>query len=229
MRRTLDHLRQRIREELRAEGPDGAGYSDFFLKDTINSALDDLSEIFTIRDKVTLVAKDDLTTYDLKEELPRIQIEDIIRVEYDNKILQGISLDTYLDKKFPNEGEVIEWTLWGDTLILVGKVEEDKDISLWVTRSPCRLEYKDDIPDVPGYADEAIIQYSITACYRESKDYERANFHFGIYRHEKNNLLRRAVPQGQKDYLPRVRDSYWGVVRGREGISRSDTNPGGRR
>ena len=219
MARTLEYLVKRIREELRAEGPMGGGYSDFFIIEAVNSALEELAEVFTIRDTLEFTTSEGLTTYVLSDEFPNTRIDKIIRVEYDDKPLTGIVLDEFLSKTLPAEGSVNEWTLWGETLILVGEIEENKTIKLWVTVHPTKVQNKNDEFNVPSYADEAVAQYAISACYRQSKDYERANYHYNIFLTQKNLLLKRDVPQGQRDYTPVMRDSYWGPVSSRDGAS----------
>lgn len=226
-RRNVELLIRRVREELRADGPDGAGYSDFIIMDAINSALDDLSGIFTIRDQVEFTTEEGVIKYDLEEVLG-IEVVDIIRVDYDGTRIPGKQIDPFMDTLLLGEGKVREWFLWGKQLTLVGKVEAGKTIKLWITRPPKRLRLAGDTPETPSYADEAIIAYAISVCYRESKDYDRANFHYSVYVGQKGDLLRKAVPQMQKDSLPVMRDSYAGPFRQRRGFVRTDRNPGGR-
>lgn len=234
MSRTLDSLVRRAREELRAEGPDGAGISDFSLKEALNSALSDLSEIYTIRDAVLFdiqeedgVPKHD---YDLSSVVGEtVQLENIVKVTYGNRALSYITLDEYLEIDNHTEGELRAWTLWGRKIFLVGTLEEDYEkVMLYVVRGPQRLVEPDDVPETPFYADEAILHFMIAAAYRESRDYDRANYHYRIYLRNKESLLRRAVPQLQRARQTIMRDSYWGVVEEKSGIVRSDENPGGR-
>jgi len=220
MRRTIEHLLKRIREELRAEGPDGAGYSDFLIKDAINSALQDLSEVFPVRDVIEfLTTKEDgedgavHTTYDLVEQATGSNILSIIKVEYDGERLELLPMKDYLNRAVTDEGSVREWVMWGNSFTLVGEVESGKTVTLWVTRTPKQLKDRGDIPETPDFADEAIIAFAMSVCYRESKDYERANFHYGIFLKQKDDVLRRAIPQGQRDANPVMNASYWGPYR----------------
>lgn len=222
-RRNVETLMRRVREELRAEGPDGAGYSDFLIIDAMGSAVEDLGEVFPIRDFVEITSVAETNTYEVDVD----DFIDIIRVEYDGNPLKSISIDAYIGKVIKDEGSVNEWLLWGNQVILVGEVEADKTIKMWVTRTPKKLKEKGDVPETPDFADEAIIAYAISVCYREMKDYGRADYHYGIYINQKNSILRRAVPQKQRDLRPRMRGSYWGPVRGTSASVRSDTNPGG--
>jgi len=230
-KRNIDTLIKRVREELRAEGSDGAGYSSFIVIDALNSALDDLSEIFTIRDVVEFTTEADKNTYDLTDITGFAGIiYDIIRVEYDGNLTHGAVIDEYLDKHINDEGPVREWFLWGTALTLIGEIEAEKEVKLWVNRAPKHLPYdgKESTPETPRYADEALIAFAISVCYRESKEYERANYHHGIYREIKQNLTRRAIPQGQKDALPIMQDSYAGPFRSPRGFTWTDKNPRGR-
>lgn len=229
MRRNTDTLIRRIREELRADGPDGAGYSDFIIIDAINSALDDLSGIFTIRDTAEFTTRAGENTYNLAEETG-VEIVDIIRIEYDGNKTSGKRIDPYLDLTVSTEGPVREWFLWGKSITFVGEVEDNKTVRLWITRAPKKISTRDDVPELPSYADEAIVAYAVSVCYRESKDYDRANYHYSIYLGQKNELLRRGIPQGQKDGLSVMRDSYMGPFRPYlwRGCVRTDKNPGGR-
>lgn len=318
--RTLEEFRLRIREELRAEGAGGGGYSDDFITDALNSAQEDLAALFTFRDiaefdttetaeewtldlggatggtyelgkqndmvelafdataaqieaaletvfgddNVDVAVAADFTIeftnavresglqsdfselvaavdpaltqtqeylayeYDLSTVITDMVIENIIRVTYDGTPLAGIPLDSFLLKKAWKEGEVSQWTLWGSNLTLVGKVVEGVEVRLWVTRAPTELENNADESELPYYAQEAMIQYAISACYRESRDYERAGYHQSLYQREYADVRNRALSQGQRDHLPTMRDSYTGPIKGRQGIPRSDTNPGGR-
>lgn len=226
--RTLEDFIVRIREELRAEGEGGGGYSSRFIIDAINSAQDTLVEMFTLRDEVEFTTTEDVNTYDLTSVITDKVIENIIKISYDDIILKGVMLDTFLNKSAPTEGTVREWVLWGNNLTLLGKVEASKVVKLWITRAPIVLTDVTDTLEIPYYTQEAVIHYALSACYRESRDYDRAGFHYSIYQKEYSMIRDRAVSQGQRDHLPAMRDDYWGVVRGREGITRSDTNPGGR-
>jgi hypothetical protein len=211
--RTVDHLVRLIREEIRAEGPDGNGISDFLLVSAMNAAIDDLSDVFPIRDTVEFTTTEGVNHYDLADEVESA-IYDIIKVEYDDTLISGTQVSDYLNKTVRTEGSVDEWLLWGTSFILLGEVEDDKTVKMWVSRAPLPLKEKDDEPETPRYADEAIKAYAISTAYRESRDYGRADYHYGIYLRQKSNLLKRAVPQGQKDKLPKMRDSYWGPFRG---------------
>lgn len=226
MRRNVETIMRRVREELRAEGPDGAGYSDFIILDAINSALDDLSGVYTIRDEMEFVTAEGVNTYDLLEVLPS-EIVDIIRVEYDGVKTRGRQIDQFIEATVTTEGAVREWLLWGKKFTLVGQVDDGKTVKLWVTRPPKRMVDKNSIPETPGYADEAIIAYAVSVCYRESKDYDRANFHYSVYLGQKNDLIKRAIPQAQKDVMPKMRDSYAGPFRSSTRFIRTDKNPGG--
>lgn len=225
-RRTVEHLLRRVREELRAEGPDGAGYSDFIIMDAINSALDDLSGVFTIRDEVIFTTEENVNTYDLRDITP-IEVVDIIRIDYDGVKIGGKHLDKHIESSVVTDGAVKDWLLWGNKLTLHGKVGSGSTVKLWITRPPKRIRDKDSLPETPSYADEAIIAYAVSVCYRESKDYDRANFHYAIYMGQKNDLLKRAVPQMQKDQLSVMRCSYAKPFRSRRGFIRTDTNPNG--
>ena len=225
-RRTVELLMRRVREELRADGPDGSGYSDFIIIDAINSALEDLSGIFTIRDTIEFETTAGQNSYDLGSG-EEAEILNIIRVEYDGNKTTGRQIDTFLDMAVPTDGPVREWFLWGKQLTFIGGVEGGKSVRLWITRPPKRIATKGDVPETPGYVDEALVAYAISVCYRESKDYDRANYHYAIYSAQKNDLLRRAVPQGQRDHMAVMRSSYMGPFRQRRGFVRTDRNPGG--
>ncbi len=234
MSRNLDTLVRRVREELRAEGPDGAGISDFLVKVAINNALADLSEIFTIRDHVEFDVEEEedepKRDYNLRSVVgDGVELENIIRVTYGDRSLKYMTLDEFLEIDDITDGELRAWTLWGNKIFFIGALEEDYEkFSMYISRGPQQLTGPDDIPETPYYADEAIVQYAISAAYRESRDYDRANYHYRLYLLSKESLLRRAVPQTQRERQPHMRDSYWGVVEEKSGISRSDTNPGGR-
>ena len=218
MKRNIEAIIRRVREELRAEGADGAGYSDFIIVDGLNSALDDLSEIFTIRDVLTFNTTAGQNSYDLND-VVSAEIFNTIRVSYDGTRIEGKQIDDYLDIDAPEDGAVRYWFLWGSHLTLIGEVEGDKEIKLWVNRAPQHLDAgnAEMVPDTPRFADEALIAFTVSVCYRESKDYNRANYHYGIYLRQKDDLLKRAVPQGQRDFNPNMRDSYWGPFRPRRG------------
>lgn len=221
--RNLEMLLRRVREELRAEGPDEAGYSDFIVLNAINFAISDLSEVFPVQDTVELITEADTNKYELGFET----VYDIVKVVYDGTILRGMQLPNYLNLTVKDVGPVNHWVLWGTAFILVGKVEADKPINLWVTRAPNKLEGKDDIPELPSYADEAIIAYALSVCYRESRNFDRADYYYRIYVIQKSNILRRGVPQRQKEFQPQMNDSYWKPVRHNRSTVRTDTNPGG--
>lgn len=155
-------------------------------------------------------------------------IDDIIRITYDGNLLQGVVIDHYLNLDTTTEGPVRNWLLWGKNLILIGEVEDLKEVNLWVTREPKNLINDGDIPETPYYSDEALIQYTVAACYRESRDYERAEFHFSGYNMKKNSLLKRAVPQGQKDVRAQASSDYFSPISQTYGVPRTDRNPGGR-
>ena len=222
-RRTVEDLLKRIREELRAEEPDSAGYSDFIVIDAINSAIADLAEVFPVRDKVEFSTVVGQNTYELDD----LDIHNIVKLEYDGKLIEGYPLKKYLDLSIKEEGPVNRWVLWGKYLIFIGEVDKIAPVKLWVTRAPSKLQNKDDVPEIPDYADEAIIAYALSVCFRESRSYDRANYYYRTFVGQKNNILRRAVPQGQREVLPKVSDRYWGPHRPRQSGVRSDTNPGG--
>jgi hypothetical protein len=227
MNTTLDALIARVREELRAEGPDGGGFSNFLIMSAINGALDDLAGIFTIRDVKSFQTTAGVNDYNLTDMITDCTIEDIIRVAYDNTPIRGVQIDNYLNTAVPTEGEVRGWLLWGNRLILLGEVEDNKEVTLWITRSPKHLRLPADQPETPRYANEALVQYAISACYREARDYDRANYHYSIYLQYRESLRDRSISQGQRDHLPVMGDSYWGPVCDLDGTARSDTNPGG--
>jgi hypothetical protein len=223
-RRTVEDLVKRIREEIRAEAPDSAGYSDFIILDGINSAIADLSEVFPVRDSTSFTTEADTNEYTLSLD----SIYNIIKVEYDGTVISGMPLDDYLSLTDKTAGGVLRWVLWGTSLVLVGEVEEDKTVNLWVTRAPNKVDSKDSVPELPSYADEAIVAYALSICYRESRNFDRADYYYRIYVIQKSNILRRGVPQRQKDHLPKMNDSYWGAFRPSRKTRTSDTNPGGR-
>jgi len=215
-----------VREELRAEGADGGGYSDFFVREALSAALDDLSEVFTIRDVVTFTTVAGKNTYDLSVEIGT-EMFTILRVTYDGYRIRSKQLDEYLDANLPGTGPVKHWFLWGNHLTLIGEVEGDKEVKLWVTRAPAVLDKPTSVPDTPRYADRALVEYAVAMCYLESKDYERSNYHNRLYLNQKDSILRRAVPQGHKDSLPKMSESYAGPFRPTMGFIRTDTKPGG--
>lgn len=222
--RTIETLRKRVREELRAEGPDEAGYSDFIVLHAINSAIQDLAEVFPIRDVEVITTEEDKKEYDLGD----TGIYKIEKVQYDGKLIDYIATRDYTDIKVDEDtGPVNRWTRYGRKLILVGSVEAGKEISLWVSRSPKRLEVKDDVPETPDYADEAIIAYALSICSREGRSFDRADYYYRIYLNQKEEVLRRAVPQGQRDSQPKMKDDYWPAFRPSRRVRTSDTRPGG--
>ena len=229
MRRDLESLIREVREELRAPGPDGGGYGDFLLTTAINRAQSDLAEVFTIRDKLNFTTEEDKSTYDIKDLFEDIEIENILRVIYEGNQLTFIDLDRLEGIYDLDSGVVRYWNLWGSKLTLVGDLEPDKTVELYVTRAPKALKEPGDTPELPYYADEAIVCYAISVMYRESRDYDRANYYYQIFMRKKDDIMRRTSPQGQKDKQPRMRDSYWPAVSERRGFTKtSDTNPGGR-
>lgn len=228
MGKTLQHLLRSVRAELQMEGPDGGGIPDWFIIDAINNAQADLAEVYPIRDTITFKTVAGENTYTLPDKIGEATLDNIIRVRYGTKDLTGINLDDYFGITDPATGTVNRWTLWGTAFIITGEVETDKDLTLYVTRAPTLLQEDDDIPEVPYYAVEAMVQYAISACHREQRDYDRANYHYGIYLRKKDSLLKRAVPQGQRDTAPKMRDTYWKPFRAGRGFVRTDTNPGGK-
>lgn len=225
MRRNIESLIKRIREELRAEGPDGAGYSDFFIIEELNAALNELSGIYSIRVKTPITTQVNVNEYIVPD---FGTIENIFRVTYDNLLLENISMADYLDKNTTAEGNVTCWLLWGDKIILNGAVLGDKTLELWHSRAPLPLTSVEQEPEIPQYADTALCQYVIASCYRESRDYDRASTHHRIFLNKKNDLLRRGIPQTQREQWSAVRARYSQPFRGNvKQQQRSDTNPGG--
>lgn len=213
MRRTLGHIRRRIREELRAEGPDGAGYSDFFIDSNIRSALDALASIYTIRDEVTFTAQVGVNEYDLNSKIDPEVVENIVQVEYKDKIIPFYPMHE-VDPVKKEEGDTVYgWVIWGSTLILLGEVEA-VDVILRITRAPFPPIEDDDDIEMPYYADEAIVQFVIAACYRESKDYDAASLHYTIYLRAREEVRTRAIPQGRATGQLAVRSEYWLPERG---------------
>jgi len=224
LRRDIQSLVRVVREELRAEGADGAGYSDFFIANAINQAMGELSGIYPIRDNIVITTEEGVNEYSIVEDAV---IDDVLRVIYDGAKLDGMVLDDYLEVVDKTEGYVRGWLLWGKEIRLVGKVEGNKRLDLWVTRAPNPMIELTDTPETPYYADAAIVQYTIASCYRESKEYERASFHHNIFLHKKAELLQRGVPQGQKGSRVYAKSGYFPPVGTRGRYRRSDTNPGG--
>jgi len=228
MKRTLGEIRQRIREELRAEGPDGAGFSSTFIDSNVRSALDSLAGIYTIRDIVSFTTTTDTNEYFLDDKIDSEIIENIIRVEYDDTPLEFKHPDSVRYDTLTESDKVNGWAIWGSRFFLFGTVEADKSVKLWITRAPEPPVNDDDEIEMPYYADEAIIQFVIAACYRESKDYEPAMIHYNIYQRARAEVQERAIPQGQRAQAPSVRAEYFPAVKNQYGYDyRSDTNPGG--
>lgn len=209
-RRNVETLLRRVREEIRAEGPDEAGYSDFIVLDAINSAIQDLAEVFPVRDVIKITAEAGVNDYDLSD----TTVYKIEKLQYDGRLIDYMPTNAYADYKSDEDlGPVNRWTLFGKKLILVGKVEADKEISLWVSRSPNILKEKNDVPEVPDYADEAIVAYALSVCCREGRSFDRADYYYRIFLNQKNEILRRAVPQGQRYSQPKMKDDYWPAFR----------------
>jgi hypothetical protein len=225
-RTTLAELITEIEEELKFDWAGGEGFSKTFLTTQINKAISNLAGLFTIRDTVEFTATEDTNSYSLVEKVTTMTIENILKLQYDGETLKYMQVKEYLELDDPDEGDVEYWTLFGDDLILIGDVEE-KTVKLWVTRAPAILSDDDDTPETPYYADEAIRQYAISACYRQSNDYDRSNYHFSLFREERRDLERRGIPQGQRAALPVMSDDYWPVYTGVTTTPTSDTNPGG--
>jgi len=277
MKRTLAALRRRIREELRAEGPDGAGYSSFIIGEHINSAIQVLSSMYPIRDEVSFRTSDEVwengSTYEeedvvyhplkwyyctddhtaaednepgkgddwedywreaVGEETNYFDLDEVI----DTRLLENIVRVVYADREImyvgPNEfnlarvqiGEVRSWYLWGSLLILFGEVEPDVELDLWITRMPKPLRGQDDEMELPPHTDEAVVQYAIAGCYRESRDYERAAQHYRNFLHHEERLQSRSIPQGQRARQPMMQSIYWPAMSGRRGKFRTaDTYP----
>jgi len=247
-KRTVDDLVRRVREELRAEGADGAGYSDFIIIDAMNNAVDDLSGLFSVRDYVEFHTEEGVNTYDLSEiEDFDGEIYNIIKVEYDGKPIKSVHIDHFSNMD-TESGEVRGYLLWGTKITLIGEVrlpkytEEEIEqytlaegppgykLSLWITRSPKLMPYdkKDQSPELPRYVDEAIVVYALNVCYRESNDFDRANFYYGLYSNKKSEVMKRAIPQVDRDSRTQTRDEYAPPMRGVHSFRRTDYNPGGR-
>ena len=207
---TADLIMKRVREELRAEGPDGVGYSDFIIRNGVNAAIADLAEVYPVRDIVTFETQEDVNEYDLSDK----KIYKINKVEYDNRAITYMDLDKYLnDQAILSEGNVASWVLYGNKFILVGKPENTKQVKLWVTRSPEMLERIDSKFELPDYTLEAVVAYAMSICYRESRNFSQADYYYRVFLNQKDALLRRAVPQGQRDTQPKMKDNYWGAFR----------------
>jgi hypothetical protein len=227
--RNLDYFIRLIREELRAEGADGAGYSDFKIVNAINTALSELSEVYPVRDILTLVTEESVNEYDFTATFPDDEIVDIIHIAKGNKTLVGIDVNTYLSLNNPLDGETRHYLIWGNKLMLTGEIPDDDEYKLWVTRLPKKLVETDltGTPEIPSYADDAVIQYAIATCYRESRDYERAAYHLDLYNKEKAEIIRRGIPQKQRNHTAVVRNRYSEAI-GQNGLTRkTDTNPSG--
>lgn len=223
-RRDVELLLKRVREELRAEGPDAGGYSDWVILDAMNSAIEDLGGVFPVRDVTTITTELATNEYTLEVD----NLLNILKVEYDGRPITNMDLSDYLEKTVKDEGDVNYWVLWGNKVILLGAVEDAKVVQLWITRTPNLLAERGDTPETPAFADEAIIAYAVSTCYRESKDYDRANYHYSIYLRQKDSIVRRSIPQGQRTAQTKMSNSYWGTFKGTNIIHRSDENPGGR-
>ena len=273
-------LRRRIREELRAEGPDGAGYSDFFIDENIDSAVQALSGLHTIKDEISFNAPDDewgtgasyLETakvfhstkwyictashtagaanepgagddwedfwreatgdesnrFDLDEETDTSLLENIIRVRYDGRDIMYQGPNEF-DLSRMQDGEVRSWYLWGSEILLFGEVKPGDSVEIWITRGPKKAVEDDDEIEMPFYADEAIVQFAIAGCYRESRDYDRASQHYRNFLHHEDRLKNRSIPQGQRARAPMMQSLYWPAMSGRRGRFRTtDTHPGGK-
>lgn len=229
MRRDVESLLRRVREELRAEGPDGGGWSDFFLLEAMNAAQADLAEEFPIRDILSFQTEDK-KEYDLKEKFPDTEIENILRVTCAGTHLYMLEPDAMLQFDQEEDMPVRYWFLWGNILYLVGNVEKGESVKLYVTRAPYPLTetQKGVEPEMPYYADEALVHYAVSAAFRESRDYDRANFYYELYTRAKQAAIRRGTPQRQRDGRPVMRDTYWPPVGGAGPVRKTDTNPGGR-
>jgi hypothetical protein len=227
MKTTLLQIITNINEELKIDWAGGDGFSREFIIDTINSAMQNLSEWTTIRDEATITTTTDTNEYSLSTEIDDMIIEHINSVKYDGNKLTYIQPREYEAKSVVDEGEPSEWTLWGDNLIIIGEVEDAKTISLKVIRSPAKLEDDDDELETPKFADEAIKYFVMAACYRQSKDYERSNYYDYKFTNAKRDIVNRSTPQVQQEALPVMSDDYWPAERNNVYNLRSDTNPGG--
>ena len=224
MDRTLENLIKRVREELRAEGESGGGYSDFSIKEHLNAAINELSGIYAVRDVIEITAQEGVNTY-TQFDCP--VLEKIIKVEYDGRTLTAVDVDYFSGMTGKDEGQVDKYFFWGKALTLIGEVEEAKAIKMWITRIPNTLADNKDVSELPAYTDEAVINYAIAGCCRESRDYDRAQLYYNMYLHKRNELLRRGVPQRQRDLPTKMRDTYWPPVGRSTAGRKSDTNPGG--
>ena len=208
--RTIEDLMKRIREELRAEGPDGVGYSDFIILNGINAGIADLAEVYPVRDTVSFETDKDVNEYDLSDK----GIYKVDKVEYDSKAINCMDLKHYLDNQSVlTTGNVTSWVLYGKKFILVGDVENEKTVKLWVSRAPALLDQIDSVFELPDYTLEAVVAYAMSICYRESRNFAQADYYYRVFMNQKDMLLRRAVPQGQRDVQPKMRDDYWGAFR----------------
>lgn len=225
MSRTLATLTQEVREMLRAEGSDGGGFSDFLVKKAINAGIADLAEIYPIRDTLTFNTVALQNEYDLSDPtLAPNGLMDIIRITYDGKLLRGVSIDDYLTMAAPTEGSINYWVLWGKKLTLTGAVEA-KPVQVLITRPAKELVALDDVPETPPMADRAIVQYALASCYQEAREDDAYSVALGNYYRLKNSFGLYSSPRGQRDVQTKVRDSYWGPVRGRGYSRSSDENP----
>ena len=225
MKRDLESLVRLVREEVRAEGPDGGGISDLFIEEAINEAIKDLAEYFPVKDKIEITTEKDNNEYEVTNDKP---VENILYVFYDGEKLDSINLNKYHELSTKTEGKVSHWTYWGGKLFLRGEVEEGKTLELWITRAPTTLKERGDEPELPYYTDKAIKQYAVSACYREIRDYERANFHYSIYVNQFESIINRSVPQETRGESLMIDDSYFPPINADHHVRRSDTNPGGR-
>lgn len=276
----LQILRRRVREELRAEGPDGAGYSSFIIDEHINSALQALSANYPIRDETSFgvpgsvwatgetyaeealihnsfkwyictdshtadgdnepgagddwedywreATSDESNRFDLDDYIDTSLLDKIIRVIYDGRTLMYTGPNEF-DLTRMVDGEVRSWYLWGTDLLLFGDLEPEKTVEMWIIRMPQKVKEDEDEVELPPYTDEAIVQYAVAGCYRESRDYDRASQHYRNFLHQEERLRTRGIPQGQRARPPMMRSLYWPPMSGRRGRMRTtDTNPGGK-
>lgn len=204
MGQPLEKLLRRTREELRALGSDGGGYTDFFITENINAAIATLSEVYSIRDTIEII-----TTAVNEYPLPAtINIENIIRAKYDGNELDNITLEEYFNTADPLAGSVTKWLWWKERIILLGAIATGKILELWVTRNANKLIEKHDKLELPSSTEQALVQYALSACYRSSKNYDRANHHFQLFLWEKNDLLGRGVSQNQRKISLKVQEVY---------------------
>lgn len=208
MPRTLADIRRRVREELRAEGPDGGGYSDFFLDQQINSAIGVLSGIYPIRDTFTFTTTEGQNEYDLDVVVgDDMDVDKIVRLTYDGFDVPASNFRDHF-ATYIRSGVVRGWTLWGRKITFHGDVEEGTEVKIWVTRMPKRVSDPEDEPELPPHADEAIVHFVIAACYRESRDYDRATQHYRNFLHHEERLRSRDIPQGQRN-VPTMMSSFY--------------------